>query len=153
MEVSVKRTLWSAGVMALFTIVGCGDGMNPLEVGESGPLEAASAPVLVPFHIVFEDLNPCSGEIHTVTISGTERVLQRDGRVVVHGQRTVTTSSGFTGRGTHSFVANGNIEKFTLTDILRHPSGAQIRAHLAFVFDLRTLTVRVQQGAVTCVRP
>jgi hypothetical protein len=147
----MKRTLWS-GVVGLFTIVGCGDEMNPVEVGDNGRFEAASAPVTVPFLIVFEDLNPCSGEVHTVTLSGTERVIEHDGRVVVHGKRTVTTSSGFAGRGTHSFIANGNVEKFTLNDILRHPSGAQIRAHLTLVFDLRTSTVRVERGAVTCVR-
>jgi hypothetical protein len=152
----MKLFLWTGGVVAALTIAGCGP--EPLGVADppqadgSTRLQAASAPATVPFIFVFDDLNPCSGEIHTVTISGTERIHEHNGQLVIHGERTITTSSGFVGRGTHSFVANGNIEKLTLTDILRHPPGAQIRAHLTFVFDVSGSTVRVEKGAITCVR-
>ena len=73
---------------------------------------------------------------------------EHDGRVVVQTQRTITTSDGFQGRGTDTFVDNGKIQRFTLNDMLSHESGARIRAHFVQVIDLSTTppTVRVFKG-------
>ena len=148
----MKPVLWSGGVLAALTIAACGEGaVGPQEMTDITRVAAASAPATVPFSFQFDDVNPCSGLIHTVTITGTERIHEHDGRLVVHGERTITTSSGFVGRGTHSFVANGNIEKFTLTDILSHPSGDRIRARFVFLFDVSTSTVRVAKGTLACL--
>jgi hypothetical protein len=148
----MKRTLLR-GIAVVFAIAGCSDpAVGPQETTDISRVEAASAPATVPFEIVFDDVNPCSGLIHTVTIAGTERVHEHNGRIVVHGDRIITTSSGFVGRGTHTIVANGNIEKITGNDMLTHPSGARIRAHVVVVFDVRTSTVKVEKFAVTCVR-
>jgi hypothetical protein len=148
----MMRALWRGGVVAALTIMSCGEGaVDPQQVDDITGVAAASAPTTVPFFVQFDDLNPCSGLIHTVTITGTERIHEHDGRLVIHGERTITTSSGFVGRGTHSFVANGSIEKLTLNDMLRHPSGERIRAHVVFIFDVSNLTVRVEKGAVSCV--
>jgi hypothetical protein len=148
----MKRALLG-GVVVAFTIAGCGEpGMGPQETTDIGRLEAASAPVTIPFEFVFDDLNPCSGEIHTVTIRGTERVHEHKGKTVTHGQRTITTSSGFTGRGTHTVVITEKMFKLTLNDMLTHPSGARIRAHAVLIFDLPSGTVRLEKGAVSCVR-
>jgi hypothetical protein len=45
---------------------------------------AADPPTAFPFEFVFDDVNPCSGEIHTVTIAGTTLVHDHDGRIVAH---------------------------------------------------------------------
>ena len=113
---------------------------------------AADEPAAVPFQIVFDDVNPCSGDVHTVTISGTSFVHSHDGRTVVHSERTITTSpTGFVGHGADSSVANGQVVMFRLADILTNASGERIRARFVFVIDVSTGAVRVQKGAVTCL--
>jgi hypothetical protein len=113
---------------------------------------AADEPTAVPFEIVFDDVNPCSGDVHTVTISGTSYVHSHDGRTVVHSERTITTSpTGFVGHGADSSVANGQVMMFRLADILTNASGERIRARFVLLIDLSTGAVRVQKGGVTCL--
>jgi hypothetical protein len=78
-----------------------------------------------------------------------------DGRVHGHSERTSTTSpTGFVGHGTDSLVDNGQVIKFTQTDILTNASGDRIRARFVFVLDLSTGTVRVLQlEPPTCLGP
>jgi hypothetical protein len=137
----------------------CGDRQEPLGIAHvldaqaSAPLhtEAASAPTAVPIFEQFDDVNPCSGLIHTVTFTGTAWVHEHNGRFIVRAQRTITTSSGFEGRGTDTFVGNGSVFKVTLNDMLTHPSGDRIRPHFVLVVDVSTETVRVLKGSLTCV--
>jgi len=112
---------------------------------------AADAPEAVPFSFTFDDVNPCGGPDHTVTISGTSWVHDHNGKIVVRSERTITTSSGFVGRGTDSFVANGQTVTEKLNDVLTHESGERIRAHFILVFDVSTSTVRAFSGTLTCV--
>jgi hypothetical protein len=104
-----------------------------------------------PFEETFDDVNPCTGLVHTVTIAVTFSVHSHDGRTEAHGDRTLSTSSGFFGKGTSSFVDNGQIEMFRLTDILSSDSGDRIRANSVFVVDLSTGTVRVDRFELTCL--
>jgi hypothetical protein len=114
----------------------------------------ADPPTAFPFEFVFDDVNPCTGDTHTVTIAGTTFVHDHDGRIVAHSKRTITTSpTGFVGHGTDSSVLNGQVEMFRLTDILTNPSGDRIRARFVIVFDLSTGTVRVVTGGLTCLGP
>jgi hypothetical protein len=118
------------------------------------PPAAADPPTAIPFEETFEDVNPCTGLTHTVTITGTIFEHSHDGRIVVITERTITTDpTGFVGHGTDSFVANGQVEKASLTDILVNPAGDRIRAHFVGVLDLSTDTVRVENGEVTCLGP
>jgi hypothetical protein len=114
---------------------------------------AADPPTVSPFELVFEDVNPCTGLVETVTVSGTEFVHFHDGRVVGRGERTITTSGGFVGRGTHSFVGNGQILVFRLADILSNASGDRLRATSVFVLHLSTGTVRVDKVELSCLGP
>jgi len=115
---------------------------------------AADSPTDFPFEFVFDDVNPCTGLTHTVTIAGTTSVHNHDGRIVATSERTITTSpTGFVGHGTDSYVLNGQVEMFRLTDILTNPSGDGIRARSVFVVDLSSGTVRVEKGELTCLRP
>jgi hypothetical protein len=115
---------------------------------------AADPPTEESFEGTFEDVNPCTGLIHTVTIAGTAFFHSHDGRVVGRAERTITTEpTGFVGHGTESFVDNGHIFRDALTDILTNPAGDRIRAHFVVVVDLSTDTVRVEKGEVTCLGP
>jgi hypothetical protein len=99
-------------------------------------------------------VNPCTGLIHTVTITGTTFVHDHDGRIVANSQRTITTSpTGFVGHGTDSYVLNGQVEMFRLSDVLTNSAGDRIRARFAIVVDLASGTVRVQNGKLTCLGP
>jgi hypothetical protein len=116
---------------------------------------AADPPTAFPFEFVFEDVNPCTGDIHTVTIAGTDFVHDHDGRIVAHSERTITTSpTGFVGHGTDSYVLNGQVEMFRLTDILTSPSGDRFRAFFVIVFDVATGAEKAFAGGpLTCLGP
>jgi hypothetical protein len=115
---------------------------------------AANPPTAFPFEFVFDDVNPCTGDIHTVTIAGTTYVHEHDGRIVAQSERTITTSpTGYVGHGTDSYVLNGQVEMFRLTDILASSSGDRIRARHVIVVDLTTGAVRVEGGELTCLGP
>jgi hypothetical protein len=119
----------------------------------AGPA-AADAPTEIPFEFVFDDVNPCTGDIHTVTIAGTTSVHDHDGRIVAYSKRTITTSpTGFVGRGTDTYVLNGQVEMFNQADILTSPSGDRMRAQFVIVFDLSTGMVRVVAGGLACLGP
>jgi hypothetical protein len=115
---------------------------------------AANPPTEFPILDVFEDVNPCTGDPMTVTFVGTAFVHFHDSRIVAHAQRTITTSDGSVGHGTDSFVDNGQIVMFRLTDILTNTSGGyRFRARSVFVLDVSTETVRVDKFELTCLGP
>jgi hypothetical protein len=115
---------------------------------------AANPPTAFPFEFVFDDVNPCTGDIHTVTIAGTTYVHEHDGRIVAQSERTITTSpTGYVGHGTDSYVLNGQVEMFRLTNVLASSSGDRIRARHVIVVDLTTGAVRVEGGELTCLGP
>ena len=113
---------------------------------------SADQPTAFPFEMTFNDVNPCTGAVHAVTIAGTSFVHSHDGRTVVHSERTITTTpTGFTGHGTDSLVANGQVEMFRLADILTSASGDRVRARFVLVLDVSTGAVRVAKGGVSCL--
>jgi hypothetical protein len=114
---------------------------------------AADAPTEFPILDVFEDVNPCTGDVMTVTFTGTFFVHEHDSRVVVRGERTITTSDGFVGHGTDSFVDNGQVLVFRQADIMTNASGDHFRARGLFVLDLSTETVRIESFELTCLGP
>lgn len=115
---------------------------------------SADPPTEVKSVDVFPDVNPCTGTIMTVTIASTVYVHEHGSRVFLHGERTIMTSDGFVGRGTDTFVDNGQIIMFRLTDILTNATtGDRFRAQALFVLDLSTETVRVERGGLTCLGP
>ena len=115
---------------------------------------AANPPTEIPFEFTFDDVNPCTGDIHTVTIEGTTSVHEHDGRIVAYSDRTITTSpTGFVGHGTDTEVDNGQVFVFRLADIATNPSGDRFRAEFVIVVDLSTGTTRVERGELTCLGP
>jgi hypothetical protein len=114
---------------------------------------AADPPTAFPIEDVFEDVNPCTGNIMTVTFVGTAFVHFHDSRIVVHAERTITTSDGFVGHGTDSFVDNGQVVMFRINDMMANASGDRFRARGVFVLDISTETVRVERFELTCLGP
>ena len=112
---------------------------------------AADPPTEFPIFDVFTDVNPCTGNPMTVTFVGTAFVHFHDSRILGRSQRTITTSDGFVGHGTDSFVDNGQVFRFSQTDILTNASGDRFRARGVFVVDLSTETVRVERFELTCL--
>jgi hypothetical protein len=114
---------------------------------------AADRPTEFPILDVFQDVNPCTGNIMTVTFVGTAFVHSHDSRTVAIAHRTITTSDGFVGHGTDSFVENGQVLMSRITDIMTNASGDRFRARGVFVLDLSTDTVRVDKFELTCLGP
>lgn len=114
----------------------------------------ADPPTAHSFEVVFDDVNPCTGDTMTVTIAVTAFVHIHDSRMVARSERTITTSDGSVGHGTTSFVANGQIVKDRFTDIMTNTSGGyHFRARGLFVLDVSTATVRVDGFELTCLGP
>jgi hypothetical protein len=127
--------------------------LGVVALGVAAPA-AADPPTASPFEDVFPDVNPCTGDIITVTVAGTDFVHLHDGRLVVRSERTFTTSDGSVGHGTSSLVDNGQVISFTTTDIMRNASGGYgFRARGVFVLDISTGTVRVERFELTCLGP
>ena len=123
-----------------------------LALGFAAPA-AADRPTEFPIFDVFPDVNPCTNTPMTVTFVGTVSVHDHDSRVVAIAHRTITTSDGFVGHGTDSFVENGQVLMSRITDILTSPSGDRFRARGVFVLDLSTDTARVDRFELTCLGP
>jgi hypothetical protein len=123
----------------------------PLLFATTSPAVAGPPVVFGPFVDSFKDVNPCTGDAHTVSISLTFYVHEHDDREVVRGVHTISTSDGFVGKGTETFVANGNVLVNRFTDMLSDGSGARFRAQNIFVLDLRTDTVRMGRFRLTCL--
>jgi hypothetical protein len=126
--------------------------MSVVALAFAGPA-AADAPTQFSIFDQFPDVNPCTGDPMTVTFVGTGYFHEHGSRVVVRGQRTITTSDGFVGHGTDNFVDNGQVLMFRQTDIMTNASGDHFRARSLFVLDLSTDTVRIERFELTCLGP
>ncbi len=152
-----SESIPSSLILYLLLAGGCNESHDSLGLSDRthpssfADVAVAGAPNPIPIFEQFDDVNPCSGLIHTVTFTGTAWIQETDGRTVVREKRTITTSSGFLGRGSDTFVDNGNIQKLTLNDMLTNGSGDRIKAQFIMVFDLSTATVQVLRGGLTCV--
>jgi hypothetical protein len=113
----------------------------------------ADRPTEFPILDVFTDVNPCTGNVMTVTFVGTVLVHEHGSRIVANAHRTITTSDGFVGHGTDTFVENGQVLMSRITDILTNAAGGRFRARGVFVLDLSTDTVRVDRFELACLGP
>jgi hypothetical protein len=130
--------------------------MSALLAGALGLLAVAPAAADRPMAFTIQEIaageiDPCTGATHDVTFDVTFLFHDHDGRSVARGVRTLTTTLGYSGRGTSSFVANDRVEMFRFTDMLTDDSGNRIRAGGVVVVDLRSETVRVDRFQLSCV--
>src|SRR4029453_15426411 len=87
------------------------------------------------------------------TYVGTAFFPFHDSSIVARSERTITTSDGFTGHGTDSFVQNGQIFTSRHDDVLTNASGDGFLVRSVLVVDLSTETVRVDRFELTCLGP
>jgi hypothetical protein len=109
---------------------------------------AGESPTAFPFQETFVGVNCCTGLDETVTVTGTFFVYERG----VHGlshrlDRTITTSSGFTGHGTEISVDHDRI--FLIHDVLTNDAGQHMFAQFVMVQDAQG-TVRVERFELRC---
>ena len=115
---------------------------------------AADPPTSASFEETFPDVNPCTGDPMMVTIRIAIFEHSHGSRVVGRGERTITTDDGSVGRGTESFVDNGQIVKYNFTDIMTNALGGyRFRAAGGFVFHIATDTLRVDRFEFDCLGP
>jgi hypothetical protein len=113
------------------------------------PTAVADPPDTFPLNFSFVDVNPCTGELHTVTVTGTFYVFERGQGISHNFDHTITTSSGFAGAGIEVSIDHDRI--FHIRDVLSNPvTGQKILAHLLVVHD-GSGTVRVESFTLTCI--
>lgn len=113
---------------------------------------AADAPTEVTFTFEFDDVDPCTGQIHSVSFEITAYQHHHDGRFVEHAKTTITTSpTGYVGGGTHTLQINEQNLVFRSNDMLANDMLDRIRVRIVVVLDLATDSVRVEEHDFTCV--
>lgn len=129
---------------------------EPPGVSASAHAAAHGAPVVVPFTHTQSGIDPCTGEPQEVTFAGTVSFqFLANGNVVIRREYTVTTDTGYEGRGTLVQVDNGSVLRGHFNDIVTHPDGRAFRAHAVQVVDLKTVppTIRVLKiHGLTCFK-
>lgn len=117
----------------------------------TGAARAYGPPIVMPVAVQFQDVNPCTGELDTVSLTGTVRVHEfyNEAGDVHHWNITVLTdvesSAGFTGENVQVFVHNAEgpfapredeargMELEIQNVIARNPDTGQIvRLHASF---------------------
>jgi hypothetical protein len=107
----------------------------------------ADPPTVQHFQDVFVDVNPCTGLEHTVTIDVTAYSTSPG-----HGHAThsISTSSGFVGRGSEVGVFHDNT--FLANDILVNAATREhIHAQLIIVTNPATGDLQVFRQELTCI--
>jgi len=72
---------------------------------------SADAPTAIPISITFDDVDPCTGEIHTVSFDGVAYRHEHDGRVVAHSDLVITTTSGMSGMASKKRSSTGRCSR------------------------------------------
>jgi hypothetical protein len=114
---------------------------------------AADPPTTSPIDLSFQEVNPCTGLTVTFTYVGTAFFHFHGDRVIGRSERTITTSDGFAGHGTDSFVQNGQVFTSRHDDVLSNASGERFLVRSVIVVDLSTDTARVDRLELTCLGP
>lgn len=99
----------------------------------------------------FEDVNPCTGLVHEVTLQFDVNIHQHQNNFVGYAERSGTTSSGYTMHGRDSFVANHSVERLAQTDVWRHPDGSMFIVQVHYTFDLSSGEVITGGGSFRCI--
>ena len=107
---------------------------------------AAASPVISPFDESFVDVNPCTGALHTVHVTGTFYEFDRANGVAYRIDRVVTTSSGFSGGGNEVGIGD---RIFKVSDLLMNADGDILLANGIVTFD-RSGNLRMNTIELTC---
>ncbi|HEU5203729.1 MAG TPA: hypothetical protein VFU17_05480 [Candidatus Limnocylindrales bacterium] len=113
------------------------------------PAATAAGPTIEPFNETFVDINPCTGDLHSVTFTGTFYEFDRASGIEYRIDRVVTTSSGFVGRGNE--VATDE-RVFKVADLLKNAEGDLILASATLVWDAASGTLDIHGPGLTCLK-
>jgi len=96
---------------------------------------SADEPEVFTDQVVFEALNPCSGELHTVTLNFLISIHEHPDEFNVRVRRTGYTSDGYVMKwGKETFVASDGTEMGQFRDPWINPStGEKFRAEARFL--------------------
>jgi hypothetical protein len=112
---------------------------------------SADAPTAIPISVTFDDVDPCTGEIHTVSFDGVAYRHEHDGRVVAHSDLVITTTSGYVGHGVEEEIVNGQMFQIVARHMLVNPNGNRVQARVLLQVDLTTGEVRRDYADLRCV--
>lgn len=108
--------------------------------------------------MTFDDVNPCTGEDHAVTLNFADKIHIHESNFVLTSKRTGTTDDGFVmkhGRERWvdtSLIDGSGIFSSSFVDIWRNDTtGAAFTVRGVFVFESSTDTVRVDQFVSNCL--
>ena len=113
----------------------------------------ADEPVNFSFPVSFSDINPCTGELHDITIFLDFYEHQGHpnnfvGRIV----RSGWTSDGYeTFAGGEIFVANRGVVSGRFKDMWRNEEGQMFHASGRFLFNINQLEVKLDRFELRCV--
>jgi hypothetical protein len=120
-------------------------------VALAGAISASADPPTVRYFTdTFVGVNPCTGELDTVTIDVTQYLVNGNLDRATH---VVTTSSGFVGRGEETEVLPGD-NIFSTNDIVfNQQTGERAHAQLIAVANPATGDLQVLRQMLTCIPP
>ena len=137
----IKRVLVvGTVVLALFGLVGAS--------------AAADEPTVSEFTEIFDDVDPCTGEVQTVTIHLEVREhLDHPNNFVATASQTGFTSAGYVMVAGHvHFDANRNGEHFVIANTWGNPdTGDRFGAHVLVVFNARQGELKFDAGRLQCL--
>lgn len=135
-------------ITAATAAVGLGLGAIAGTVGADSPTEFTDT-------VAFQDLNPCSQQVHGVTITFHIREHVHSNNVVAVIESATTTSEGHLGNGTQTLVVtrNGHL-RTTFNDMVEHPTTREkfsVKGHMRI--DTTTGEVLQDNFRMRCIRP
>jgi hypothetical protein len=99
------------------------------------PAMADKPTTFTPPPLVDEDVNPCSGLIHEITLAPVVSVHDHQNNGGFHVSYTGTTDSGFTLiAGAENATRNNNVVRGTFNFQWRHPDGSKFVEHGRFIY-------------------
>ena len=122
-----------------------------LSVGATGQANA-DQPIQFNDSVTFSDVNPCTGELHDVTLNFAVSLHEHRNNFVGHVRRSGSTSDGYTMiNGTDSFVENSGVFRGSFVDQWRGPDGEKFRVRGVIVFNANQDQVKTDQFSLTCI--
>lgn len=110
----------------------------------------ADPPVVRQFQDVFVGVNPCTGLEETVTVDVT---VYETSPGHGHGTHSISTSSGFVGRGEETAVFHDDKIFLSNDTLLNAETGQRIHAQLIVVANPATGELQVFRLTLTCIPP
>ena len=113
---------------------------------------SADAPIIVTDERTFDDVNPCTSEVDTISLFFTVYIHDHKNNFVVHVQRNGITASGYTLlNGQEQFVDNSQVITAHFKDIWLSADGSMFEAAGRFLLNVNQGDVKVDSLALRCI--